>query len=48
MTVEDSTKHILIESRERIVFIQMNRPEKKNAITRAMYRTMADIRSGSS
>jgi enoyl-CoA hydratase/carnithine racemase len=42
MTVEDSTKHILIESRERIVFIQMNRPEKKNAITRAMYRTMAD------
>jgi enoyl-CoA hydratase/carnithine racemase len=41
MTVDDSTKHILIDSQERILRIQMNRPEKKNAITRAMYRTMA-------
>jgi enoyl-CoA hydratase/carnithine racemase len=42
MTVDDSSKHILVESREGIRRIQMNRPEKKNALTFAMYQKMAD------
>jgi enoyl-CoA hydratase/carnithine racemase len=42
MTVDDSSKHVLIESREGILKIQMNRPEKKNALTFAMYQKMAD------
>ena len=42
MTGDDSTKHILIDSQAGILRIQMNRPDKKNALTRAMYRTMAD------
>lgn len=35
------TDHILIERRADIQIIRMNRPEKKNAITRAMYSAMA-------
>jgi enoyl-CoA hydratase/carnithine racemase len=42
MTISDGTDHIRINLREAIMHIQMNRPEKKNALTRAMYQTMAD------
>lgn len=35
------TDHILIEQRDRVQIIRMNRPDKKNAITRAMYAAMA-------
>jgi enoyl-CoA hydratase/carnithine racemase len=42
MTISDGTDHIRINLREAILHIQMNRPEKKNALTRAMYQTMAD------
>jgi enoyl-CoA hydratase/carnithine racemase len=42
MTVDDGSKHILVESRGGILHIQMNRPEKKNALTFAMYQKMAD------
>ena len=36
------TDHILIERRGAVQIIRMNRPDKKNAITRAMYTAMAD------
>ncbi|MBA4421707.1 MAG: enoyl-CoA hydratase [Syntrophus sp. (in: bacteria)] len=42
MTINDGTDHVRITHREEILHIQMNRPEKKNALTRAMYQTMAD------
>ncbi len=42
MTVDDSAKHILVDSRDGIMRIQLNRPEKKNALTFAMYQRMAD------
>jgi len=42
MTNNDCTDHVRITRREGILHIQMNRPEKKNALTRAMYQTMAD------
>jgi len=42
MTTAGSTDHIRINLREGILHIQMNRPEKKNALTRVMYQTMAD------
>ncbi len=42
MTINDSTDHVRIIRREGILHIQMNRPEKKNALTRAMYQAMAD------
>lgn len=35
------TDHILFERRGAVQIIRMNRPEKKNAITRAMYAAMA-------
>lgn len=35
------TDHIVIERREAVQIIRMNRPDKKNAITRAMYADMA-------
>jgi enoyl-CoA hydratase/carnithine racemase len=35
------TDHILIEKRDGVQIIRMNRPDKKNAITRAMYAAMA-------
>ncbi len=38
------TDHILIERRGAVQIIRMNRPDKKNALTRAMYRAMADAR----
>lgn len=42
MTSNDNTDHVRITRLERILHIQMNRPEKKNALTRAMYQAMAD------
>ncbi|RUV32553.1 enoyl-CoA hydratase, partial [Mesorhizobium sp. M1A.T.Ca.IN.004.03.1.1] len=39
------TDHIIVEqpsTHPGVQLIRFNRPEKKNAITRAMYRTMAD------
>lgn len=42
MTINDGADHIRISLREAVLHIQMNRPEKKNALTRAMYQTMAD------
>lgn len=36
-----SADHILVERRGAVQAIRMNRPEKKNAITRAMYAAMA-------
>ena len=35
------SEHILIERRDAVQVIRFNRPEKKNAITRAMYAAMA-------
>lgn len=40
------THHIQIERRGAIQLIRMNRPEKKNALTRAMYASMADALAG--
>jgi enoyl-CoA hydratase/carnithine racemase len=42
MAGETSTKHIIVDSADGIMRIQINRPEKKNALTLAMYRAMAD------
>lgn len=42
MSEIDDTHHIQVDSHEGILDIRMNRPEKKNALTRAMYQTMAD------
>ncbi|PZO78924.1 MAG: crotonase/enoyl-CoA hydratase family protein [Mesorhizobium amorphae] len=36
------TEHVSIERRGPVQAVRMNRPDKKNAITRAMYRAMAD------
>ncbi|TIW81069.1 MAG: enoyl-CoA hydratase, partial [Mesorhizobium sp.] len=35
------TDHILVERQGAIQIIRMNRPDKKNALTRAMYATMS-------
>ncbi len=42
MTSSDRNDHVRITRREGILHIQINRPEKKNALTRAMYQAMAD------
>ncbi len=36
------TDHIVISEAARVLRVQMNRPEKKNALTRAMYAALAD------
>ena len=36
------TEHVLIERQAALLIIRLNRPEKKNALTRAMYQAMAD------
>ena len=41
MSAVDSKNDIITETREHILRIQINRPEKKNALTRAMYAAMA-------
>ncbi|MET3660622.1 crotonase/enoyl-CoA hydratase family protein [Aquamicrobium ahrensii] len=40
------TQNIEIERRGAVQIIRMNRPEKKNALTRAMYAAMADALTG--
>jgi enoyl-CoA hydratase/carnithine racemase len=35
------TEHVLIEKAEKILVLTLNRPDKKNALTRAMYKTLA-------
>lgn len=42
MAINDGTDHVRIHLHEAVLHIQMNRPEKKNALTRTMYQTMAD------
>jgi enoyl-CoA hydratase/carnithine racemase len=42
MTADDTFTDILTETRDRILRIRINRPRKKNALTRAMYAAMAD------
>jgi len=42
MSAVDNSGEIIIESREHILRIKINRPEKKNALNRAMYGAMAD------
>lgn len=37
-----TSEHILTEIRDRIFQITLNRPEKKNALTQAMYKALAD------
>lgn len=39
---DKSINHILIDSQQGILRIQINRPEKRNALTFAMYQRMAD------
>ena len=35
------TEHVLVEKSEKILMLTLNRPDKKNALTRAMYKTLA-------
>ena len=35
------TEHVLVEKTDKILSLTLNRPEKKNALTRAMYKTLA-------
>lgn len=42
MTADDTFSDILTETQDRILRIRINRPQKKNALTRAMYAAMAD------
>ncbi len=40
------TAHVLVDRSGGVLTLTLNRPEKKNAITRAMYRTLADAIEG--
>lgn len=35
------TQHVLVEKTEKLLVLTLNRPDKKNALTRAMYKTLA-------
>ncbi len=35
------SEHVLVEKSDKLLVLTLNRPEKKNALTRAMYRTLA-------
>jgi enoyl-CoA hydratase/carnithine racemase len=35
------TQHVLVEKAEKILVLTLNRPDKKNALTREMYKTLA-------
>src|SRR5277367_3501302 len=35
------TEHVLVEKTDKLLILTLNRPEKKNALTRAMYATLA-------
>lgn len=43
MNETDSAEHVCVDTSAGIMHIRMNRPEKLNALTRAMYRNMADL-----
>jgi enoyl-CoA hydratase/carnithine racemase len=36
------TDHVLVDKSNHLMVLTLNRPDKKNALTRAMYRTLAD------
>lgn len=36
------TQHVLVEKSNKVLTLTLNRPEKKNALTGAMYRTLSD------
>lgn len=36
-------EHVIFCEAERVLHVRLNRPEKKNALTRAMYQTLADV-----
>jgi enoyl-CoA hydratase/carnithine racemase len=36
------TEHVLVEKSNKVLTLTLNRPEKKNALTGAMYRTLSD------
>jgi enoyl-CoA hydratase/carnithine racemase len=43
--IHEGTKmsdHIVVETQSRVLTIRLNRPEKKNALTQAMYRSMTE------
>jgi enoyl-CoA hydratase/carnithine racemase len=40
------TEHVLIEKAQGVLTLTLNRPEKKNALTRAMYRALGDAIDG--
>ena len=35
------TEHVLVEKSDKLLILTLNRPDKKNALTRAMYQTLA-------
>ena len=35
------TQHVLVEKSDKLLILTLNRPDKKNALTRAMYKTLA-------
>jgi enoyl-CoA hydratase/carnithine racemase len=35
------TEHVLVEKSDKLLILTLNRPDKKNALTRAMYKTLA-------
>jgi enoyl-CoA hydratase/carnithine racemase len=35
------TQHVLVDKADKLLILTLNRPEKKNALTRAMYKTLA-------
>ncbi|TJY62820.1 enoyl-CoA hydratase [Sinimarinibacterium sp. CAU 1509] len=37
-----STEHVTTELRDRVLILRLNRPDKKNALTQAMYTALAD------
>jgi enoyl-CoA hydratase/carnithine racemase len=37
-----SSEHVVVESKDRVVLLRINRPDKKNALADAIYRALAD------
>lgn len=42
MSAADDKQTILVQSKNGVMYVEINRPEKKNAITQAMYAALAD------